>query len=223
MTVSAPTRPPSAHLRRYALSSSSPQHVQCRSSVLRNARNGVGRYRRRHLLRRDVRHPVAEVVAAEPERDALEEGRPVAGAGPVEQHRAVLRARPVGRCRRRARPACRNPPRGRRRARASSCREVGVISAYRLFWHTNTSGRSHSAAMFAASWNEPVLVAPSPKLTAVTRSSPLRLAAIASPTATGGPGPDDPGRKHHAHSGLAMCMVPPLPRPAPTVRPIISP
>lgn len=100
---------------------------------------------------------------------------------------------------------------------------VGVISAYRLFWHTNTIGRSHSAAMLAASWNDPVLVAPSPKLTTVTRSSPLRRAAIASPTATGGPAPTMPVESITPTSGLAMCMVPPLPRPAPMVRPIISP
>ena len=77
--------------------------------------------------------------------------------------------------------------------------------------------------MFAASWNEPVFVAPSPKLTTVTRSRPLRLAAIASPTATGGPAPTIPVDSITPLSGLAMCMVPPLPRLAPTVRPIISP
>ena len=100
---------------------------------------------------------------------------------------------------------------------------VGVISAYMLFWQTKTIGRSHSAAMFAASWNDPVFVAPSPKLTTVTRSSPLRLAAIASPTPTGGPAPTMPVESITPFSGLAMCMVPPLPRLAPTVRPIISP
>jgi hypothetical protein len=100
---------------------------------------------------------------------------------------------------------------------------VGVISAYRLFWQTKTIGRSHSAAMFAASWNDPVFVAPSPKLTAVTRSDPLRLAAIASPTPTGGPAPTIPVESITPFSGFAMCIVPPLPRLAPTVRPIISP
>jgi hypothetical protein len=68
-----------------------------------------------------------------------------------------------------------------------------------------------------------VLVAPSPKLTTVTRSIPLRLADIASPTATGGPAPTIPVDSMTPLSGLAMCMVPPLPRAAPTVRPIISP
>ena len=77
--------------------------------------------------------------------------------------------------------------------------------------------------MLAASWNEPVLVAPSPKLTTVTRSSPLRLAAIARPTPTGGPAPTIPVDSITPCSGSAMCMVPPLPRLAPTVRPIISP
>ena len=58
----------------------------------------------------------------------------------------------------------------------------------------------------------PVLVAPSPKLTTVTRSRPLRLPAMASPTATGGPAPTMPVDSMTPLSGLAICMVPPLPR-----------
>ena len=56
--------------------------------------------------------------------------------------------------------------------------------------------------MLAASWKEPVLVAPSPKLTTVTRSSPLRLADIARPTATGGPAPTIPVDSITPFSGL---------------------
>lgn len=100
---------------------------------------------------------------------------------------------------------------------------VGVISAYRLFWQTSTNGKSHNAAMFAASWNEPVFVAPSPKLATTTRSRPLRRAAIANPTATGGPDPTIPVESITPRSGLAMCIVPPLPRADPTARPSISP
>ena len=174
--------------------------VQARPSVQMPAsvrcaperRHRVGGHRRSQLLLGDVGHPVAEVVAAEAERHALDEGGAAAAAGPLIASVENAPSPPAGRCRRRARPACRSRPPGRRRARSSWCRGSGVISAYRLFWQTKTIGRSHSAAMFAASWNEPVLVAPSPKLTTVTRSRPLRLAAIASPTATGGPAPTIP-------------------------------
>ena len=45
---------------------------------------------------------------------------------------------------------------------------VGVISAYPLFWQKNTIGSRHNEARLTASWNEPVPVAPSPKLATVT-------------------------------------------------------
>ena len=53
----------------------------------------------------------------------------------------------------------------------------------------NTVGVFQTAAMFSASWNVPMLVAPSPKNVSATWGSLRSLKAIAAPTAIGSPAP----------------------------------
>ena len=62
---------------------------------------------------------------------------------------------------------------------------IGVYSMYQLFSQTKTTGSRHTAARFTASWNAPMLVAPSPKKHTVTWPVRRILAAQASPQATG--------------------------------------
>ena len=62
---------------------------------------------------------------------------------------------------------------------------IGVYSMYRLFSHTNTTGSRQTAARFSASWNAPMLVAPSPKNATATWSVPRSWADQAAPTAIG--------------------------------------
>ena len=66
--------------------------------------------------------------------------------------------------------------------------------------------------MFAASWNAPSLLAPSPKKVTATRSVLRYLLANAAPTAMGGPAPTMPFAPNMPSSMLEMCMLPPLPR-----------
>ena len=65
--------------------------------------------------------------------------------------------------------------------------------------------------MFAASWNDPSLLAPSPKKVAATCPSPCVLQENAAPTAIGGPAPTMPFAPSMPRSMLEMCMLPPLP------------
>ena len=66
--------------------------------------------------------------------------------------------------------------------------------------------------MFAASWKEPSLLAPSPKNDIATRSVLRNLVENAAPTAMGGPAPTMPLAPNMPSSMLEMCMLPPLPR-----------
>ena len=62
---------------------------------------------------------------------------------------------------------------------------IGVYSMYWLFSHTNRTGSRQTAARFTASWNAPMLVAPSPKKQTVTCPVLRILPAQASPQAIG--------------------------------------
>ena len=95
----------------------------------------------------------------------------------------------------------------------------GVCSPYWLFWQTNTTGSFHTAAMFRASWKAPMLLAPSPKLTTVTRSVPSSWAASARPLAIGMPPPTMPVVTISPDAGWVMCIGPPLPLQVPVARP----
>ena len=66
--------------------------------------------------------------------------------------------------------------------------------------------------MLAASWNEPSLLAPSPKNDTATRSVLRNLVENAAPTAIGGPAPTMPLAPSMPRSMFEMCMLPPLPR-----------
>src|ERR1017187_9433560 len=65
---------------------------------------------------------------------------------------------------------------------------------YQLFSHTNTTGSRHTAARLTASWNAPMLVAPSPKKQTVTCPVRRIMAAQASPQAIGRGGPPHRGQ-----------------------------
>jgi len=54
-----------------------------------------------------------------------------------------------------------------------------------LFSQTNTTGAFHTTAMFSASWNAPMFVAPSPKKHTATCPVPSSCAAQAAPSAIG--------------------------------------
>ncbi len=82
---------------------------------------------------------------------------------------------------------------------------------YMLFSATKTTGRSHTLAMFSASWKLPVLDAPSPKKQSTTRSVPWSFCASAAPTATGMLPPTMPVAPRLPCATSAMCMEPPLP------------
>ena len=65
------------------------------------------------------------------------------------------------------------------------CDESGVEIAHWLLLQKRISGAPITAARFVPSWKEPSEVAPSPKKTIVTRSSPLSLMPHAKPAAWG--------------------------------------
>ena len=65
--------------------------------------------------------------------------------------------------------------------------------------------------MLAASWNAPMLVAPSPKKTTETVSLPRYLLANPAPTAIGTPPPTIPLAPSMLSSRSQMCIDPPLP------------
>jgi hypothetical protein len=97
-----------------------------------------------------------------------------------------------------------------------------VYSPYWLFWQTNTTGSSHTAARLSASWNAPMLLAPSPKLHTVTRPSPRSWEATASPLAIGRPPPTMPVVTISPARGSDRCIGPPLPLEVPLALPSIS-
>ena len=66
---------------------------------------------------------------------------------------------------------------------AAVCLASGTLIAKPLFWTRKTTGAFHTAAKLSASCVSPSLVAPSPSSTSTALSSPLTLAACASPTA----------------------------------------
>ena len=78
-----------------------------------------------------------------------------------------------------------------RRARSSIgvVLRSGLYSPYRLFVMMNTTGVFQTAAMFSASWNVPMFVAPSPKNVRATFGFFCSLNESAAPTAIGSPAP----------------------------------
>ena len=67
----------------------------------------------------------------------------------------------------------------------------GEYSPYRLFVMMNTTGAFQRAAMLSASWNVPMLVAPSPKKLSATLRPALHLEADRRPDRDRQPGADD--------------------------------
>src|SRR3546814_20363376 len=86
-----------------------------------------------------------------------------------------------------------------------------VCSAYWLFWQRKTTGSFQTDAMLSASWNAPILLAPSPKLATATRFSPLICAAIARPLSIGMPDPTIPVVPITTVGGYVICIGQPLP------------
>jgi hypothetical protein len=82
---------------------------------------------------------------------------------------------------------------------------MGVYSAIWLFWHRKITGSFQTPARFIASCTAPMLVAPSPKLTNVTRSSARIWAASASPLAIGAPPPTMAVVSIEPEDGSEMC------------------
>jgi hypothetical protein len=80
-----------------------------------------------------------------------------------------------------------------------------------LFSHTKITGSESTAAIFAASWNAPMLAAPSPKNETATESSPRYQLAKADPTAIGMPAPTTPFAPSMPSEVSLMCMLPPIP------------
>ena len=68
---------------------------------------------------------------------------------------------------------------------ATVCCASGTEMAHWLFWQKNTTGALNTAAKFQASWRSPSEVAPSPKYTHTTPSSPWWRRPQARPTACG--------------------------------------
>src|SRR3546814_118220 len=88
-----------------------------------------------------------------------------------------------------------------------------------LFPYTTLFRSFQLPAKFIASCTAPMLVAPSPKLTIVTRSSPRVLAANARPLAIGAPAPTIAVVSLEPEAGSEMCGPPTLPLLAPWARP----
>src|SRR3954466_6350774 len=81
---------------------------------------------------------------------------------------------------------------------------------YRLFSHTNSTGSVHTAARLSASWNAPMLVAPSPKNATATWSVPRSVADHAAPTAIGRGDPTMGYEASNPASAVVRCIEPPL-------------
>ena len=82
---------------------------------------------------------------------------------------------------------------------------------YWLFSHTNTTGAFQTAAMLSASWNEPMLVVPSPKKQTATCPDLRYCADQAAPRAIGRCAPTMAYEPMTPCSTLVRCIEPPLP------------
>src|ERR1022692_4539994 len=74
----------------------------------------------------------------------------------------------------------------------------------------NSTGRDHTEAMFSASWNAPILVAPSPKKATATCPLSLSLADHAAPAASGRCAPTIAYEPSIPADALVRCIDPPL-------------
>src|SRR5215469_8482808 len=74
----------------------------------------------------------------------------------------------------------------------------------------NSTGRDQTAAMFRASWNAPILVAPSPKNATATWSLPRSFADQAAPAASGRCAPTIAYDPSIPADALVRCIEPPL-------------
>ena len=89
--------------------------------------------------------------------------------------------------------------------------DTGIDSPYRLFSQTKMTGSFQSEAKFTASWNAPVLAAPSPKKQ-TTHWSVLRIFMDnPTPVASGMPEPTMPTLPKTPRLISAMCIDPPFP------------
>src|ERR1700751_2303196 len=81
---------------------------------------------------------------------------------------------------------------------------------YKLFSQTNSTGSDHTAARLSASWNAPMLVAPSPKNATATWPEPRSLADQAAPAAIGRGEPTSGYEPSIPAEALVRCIEPPL-------------
>ncbi len=80
-----------------------------------------------------------------------------------------------------------------------------------MFTQTNSTGSFQTEARFTDSWNDPVLVAPSPKKQTVMFGDFCMRWLSADPTAMGMPPPTIPFAPRLPTEKSAMCMHPPRP------------
>ena len=90
---------------------------------------------------------------------------------------------------------------------------------YWLFSHTKTAGTFQTAARLRASWNDPMLVAPSPKKQTATWPLLRYWADHAAPTAIGRWAPTIAYEPIAPWATLVRCIEPPLPPINPLPRP----
>src|SRR5215475_6262499 len=79
----------------------------------------------------------------------------------------------------------------------------------------NSTGRDHTTAMLSASWNAPILVAPSPKNATATWPVPRSLADQAAPAASGRCAPTIAYEPSMPDDAFVRCIEPPLARHMP--------
>src|SRR5205085_2772612 len=102
------------------------------------------------------------------------------------------------------------------------CCRSGVDSAHLLSSRTKTAGTFQSCAMFNASWNVPMFVAPSPKNATATRGSPRSWNASAMPVICGRPPPTTAFAPRFPRSTSYRCIEPPYPCEQPSSFPYSS-
>src|SRR5205085_1614332 len=102
------------------------------------------------------------------------------------------------------------------------CCRSGVDSAHLLSSRTKTAGTFQSCAMFNASWNVPMFVAPSPKNATATRGSPRSWNASAMPVICGRPPPTTAFAPMFPRSTSYRCIEPPYPCEQPSSFPYSS-
>ena len=95
----------------------------------------------------------------------------------------------------------------------------GLYSPYRLLVMMNTTGAFQIAAMFRASWNVPMFVAPSPKNVSATFGFFCIWKATAAPTAIGRPAPTIALAPMLPLLKSIRCIEPPTPPEPPVRRP----